>query len=94
MLQRSWHNENPTVALRDQVGKQWWGTPGPYMRRNMLPAFVEEMGHEYEALLEGSMDSTTSEDGAPVETALAAGNDEPSLLEEGRGEFFIRGGYR
>lgn len=79
MLRRSWHNEKPTVALKDQVGKHWWGTPGPYMRRNMVLAFVEEIGHEYEALLEGSMDSPTSEDDAPVETALAAGNDEIRL---------------
>lgn len=56
ILQRSWHNEKPTVALKDQVGKQWWGTPG---RRNMVLAF-EEMGHEYEALLEGAMDPATN----------------------------------
>lgn len=49
------------------------------MRRNMVLAFVEEMGHEYEALLEGAMDPTTSEDDSPVEIALAAGNDEIRL---------------
>lgn len=56
ILRRSWHNEKPTVALKDQVGKRWWGTPG---RRNMVLAF-EEMGHEYEALLEGAMDPATN----------------------------------
>lgn len=30
------------------------------MRRNMVLAFVEEMGHEYEALLEGAMDPATN----------------------------------
>lgn len=61
------------------------------MHRNMVLAFVEEMGHDYEALLESSMDSPTSEDDAPVETALAAGNDEIRLSWKKEEESFSYG---
>ena len=48
-----------------------WGPPGRYMREGMLLAFVEEMGHEYEYLLEGAI----KENGAVADpTALAAAN--------------------
>lgn len=43
------------------------------MRKSMmLLAFVEEMGHEDENLLEGAKDHGGSEDDEPIETALLA----------------------
>lgn len=42
------------------------------MRKSMLAAFVEEMGHQHEHLLEGATDEEGSEDDAPLETALLA----------------------
>lgn len=46
------------------------------MNRNMLMAFVEDMGHEYEELLEGAMEQTEEDkQEGPVETALAAASD-------------------
>lgn len=43
------------------------------MRKNMLIAFVEEMGHQYEHLLEGAKERGEGEDDEPIETALLAG---------------------
>lgn len=34
-------------------GKPLWGTPGRYLPKNMLLAFVEELRHEYKPLLDG-----------------------------------------
>lgn len=42
------------------------------MPRNMLVAFVEEMGHDYEALLEGAQGGGESQEEETVETALVA----------------------
>lgn len=42
------------------------------MRKSMLAAFIEEMGHQHEHLLEGATDEEGSEDDAPLETALLA----------------------
>ena len=53
ILRRSWLAEQEP-KLKDQLGKLFWGTPGPYIKKTMLLAFIEEMGHEYEALLEGA----------------------------------------
>lgn len=52
------------------------------MPKNMLLAFVEEMGHEYEELLEAAMGGDAKDDAEveaeagveAVETALAAAN--------------------
>jgi hypothetical protein len=43
--------------MKDESGKPFWGTPGRYLPRNMLLAIVEELGHEYEPLLEGASSS-------------------------------------
>ena len=54
-----------------ELRKRFWGTPGRYMLERMLFGFVEEMGHEYEHLLEGAI----KEDEALVDTtAIAAAN--------------------
>ena len=54
MLRKSWHDKERAQALGGELEKPYWGTPGEYLHRNMLLAFVEEMGHEHEILLEGS----------------------------------------
>lgn len=61
MLRYAWREKKSGQSLKKQLEKAYWGTPGRYLPRNMLMAFVEEMGHEYESLLEGAMD-----DAAPV----------------------------
>lgn len=48
-------------AMKKDFGKHFWGTPGWYLPRKMLLAFVEEMGHGYEQLLEGAMEDGVAE---------------------------------
>lgn len=62
MLRRSWNLEKKERALKDELGKLFWATPGPYMRKRMLYALVEEMGHEHEALLAGAMEEHEDEE--------------------------------
>ncbi|CAO1601922.1 hypothetical protein XANCAGTX0491_005560 [Xanthoria calcicola] len=56
MLRRSWNGDKKEGVLNDELGKPFWATPGPYLRKRMLTALVEEMGHEYDALLAGAME--------------------------------------
>lgn len=56
MLRHAWREQRPAESLKKQLGKAFWGTPGKYLPRNMLMAFVDELGgHEYDQLLEGAM---------------------------------------
>ena len=68
MLRRSWIHEPATRVLKDELGKRFWGTAGPYLKKNMLLGFVEEMGHDFEALLEGAIEE---DDDTSDPTALA-----------------------
>lgn len=73
MLRRSWHQSNAFEVLRDELGKLYWGTPGRFMPKSMLLAFVEEMGHGYEQLLEGAMGEDDIKDrrkGSEAETEI------------------------
>lgn len=70
MLRCSWQNQKE--ALKGELGKKYWGTGERFMRRSTLVAFVEEMGHEHENLLEGAKDEEGSEDDEPLEIALLA----------------------
>ncbi|KAI4105231.1 MAG: hypothetical protein LQ339_003562 [Xanthoria mediterranea] len=56
MLRRSWNKEKKGWVLANDLGKPFWATPGPYVSKNMLKALVEEMGHEYEALMAGAIE--------------------------------------
>ncbi|CAG7956199.1 unnamed protein product [Penicillium salamii] len=60
VLQKAWQSraqgrpQGATAMLKAENGSFSWGTKGRYPPRNMLLAFVEELRHEYEDLLEGS----------------------------------------
>ena len=57
MLRQSW-KDNPVKAkdvLMQERGKEFWGTRGPYMKKRMLLAFVEQLGHDHEALMENAL---------------------------------------
>ena len=71
ILRRSWMNQKATTALKDELGNPYWETPGPFMRKQMLLAFVEELGHPYNGLMDGAEEDGTDE---AVETALFAAN--------------------
>lgn len=71
MPRRAWSTPNKENVLVDELGKKFWGTPGPYMRRAMLKAFVTEVGHEFNDLLDGAQKGE-SEGEEQDDTALAA----------------------
>ena len=78
-------NMDAADVRRQEVGKKYWGSAGPYMKRNMLLGFVEEMGHEYEHLMEGAMDADDNNDDdddgeKPAEVAVMLANE--SVLEK------------
>ncbi|PGH01855.1 hypothetical protein AJ79_07791 [Helicocarpus griseus UAMH5409] len=53
----TWRQKFQGQHLRErELGKKFWGTPGKYVRRNMLCAFVEEIGHRYDDLLQGAIE--------------------------------------
>ena len=69
MLRRSLADKHIETS-RAELRKKFWGSPG-YMREGMLLGFVEEMGHDYEHLLEGAI---KEEDAVADITAIAAAN--------------------
>ncbi|KAL9111607.1 MAG: hypothetical protein Q9187_007900 [Circinaria calcarea] len=72
MLRRAWNYKGKKEkVLTDQLGKKFWGTPRPYMRRTMLQALITEVGHEFEGISVGA--ETGKEGGQELDyTALAA----------------------
>ncbi|RJE20901.1 hypothetical protein PHISCL_06769 [Aspergillus sclerotialis] len=46
------------IIRETKLEKPFWGSPGKYVKRNMLLAFVEEVGHKYhEQLLQGAAET-------------------------------------
>ena len=70
MLRRSFGGKYLEVS-RVELRKNFWDTPGRYMREGMLLGFVEHMGHDYEHLLEGAI---REKDAVADITAVAAAN--------------------
>lgn len=44
-----------TEVPQRELGRPYWGSAGSYIRENQLRGFVEEIGHQYDHLLEGAM---------------------------------------
>ena len=66
MLRRAHHEGEHENILKDHLGRGFWGTPGPYLRRAYLLAFVEEIGAD--DLLDGAEEGEADD----VETDPAA----------------------
>ena len=64
MLRRSW--EGKGVGSWDVpmwgLGKSSWGPKGPYIKKRMLLAFVEQLGHDAEALMENAIVESEEDD--------------------------------
>lgn len=60
MLRHAWQEKGTKAegVLMQERGKQFWGTKGPYIKKRMLLAFVEQLGHDHEALMENAMVET------------------------------------
>jgi hypothetical protein len=57
ILRRAWRvDKKAAEQMKNEFGKGYWGTIGPYLPESMLRAFIEELGHEYEELLAGAVD--------------------------------------
>ena len=79
ILRRAHHQGEHEHILKDHLGRKFWGTPGLYLRRAYLLAFVEEIGAD------DLMDGAEEAEEDVVETdpaALLSANDK------------IRSGYR
>jgi HNH endonuclease len=71
ILRRAWqHNgERAQEVLGKEVGKPVWGTPGRYLNKKMLKALVEELGHEYSDLTQGSFNGDEADQNLLLESA-------------------------
>ncbi|EAW07120.1 uncharacterized protein ACLA_018240 [Aspergillus clavatus NRRL 1] len=57
VLRRTWKagpGQAAAFTLGEELGKPVWTTPGRYIAKNMLRAFVEELGHDGENLMLGA----------------------------------------
>lgn len=72
LLRRTWKSEKKAAEkLKQDFGKGYWGTIGPYLQDNMLRAFVEELGHEYDELLRGNANEDQNTADEPDNMLLA-----------------------
>ena len=57
VLRQSWKEKGTKAkdVLMRERGKKFWGTKGPYIKKRMLLAFVEQLGHDHEALMENAI---------------------------------------
>lgn len=81
MLHRSHHHKEHENILKDHLGRNFWGTPGAYLRKCYLLAFVEEIGAV--DLLDGATDRDKDKEADP--TALIAANEQIRLSCRPRG---------
>ena len=66
VLRQSWKEEGFKAkdVLMWERGRKFWGTKGPYIRKRMLLAFVEQLGHDHEALMDNAT-VESEEDNSP-----------------------------
>ncbi|OJJ45725.1 hypothetical protein ASPZODRAFT_152732 [Penicilliopsis zonata CBS 506.65] len=91
VLRRAWKvgpGQRAAFHLQDELGKPFWGTPGRYMARNMLRALVEELGHEYESLMDGATLLARGDSGLLIDTAAAQITSEAEEENETESEDF------
>ncbi|KAL8735548.1 MAG: hypothetical protein Q9166_000716 [cf. Caloplaca sp. 2 TL-2023] len=75
-LRQEWRAKNPDApyaqVLTSEFGKPYWGSPGPWLKKTMLRAFVEELGHEFNGQLDFSEEATPEASGAQDEVDYSA----------------------
>ncbi|KAL2809439.1 hypothetical protein BJX63DRAFT_445290 [Aspergillus granulosus] len=86
ILRQSWRKPSikATSTLEKELGKPYWGTQGRYIRKNMLQALIEEVGHDPGDLLHGAKRSG-GKDSLLVDTIaekVAAAQDSEELIDE------------
>ena len=64
VLRQSWKEKDikaKDVLMRER-GKKLWGTKGPCIKKRTLLAIVEQLGHDYEALMENAIVESKEDD--------------------------------
>ena len=92
MLRRCWNQQQKPWVPADELGKPFWATTGPYIRKNMLLALVEEMGHEYEELMAGAIEEQDNGQDKEVQgdIFLSAAAQTIQMSNGGKGEISYR----
>ncbi|MCJ1269099.1 hypothetical protein MMC22_008988 [Lobaria immixta] len=76
MLRRSWVHSKPANVLMDELGRRFWGGLQVDVCLEICSwRLLKKMGHDYDALLEGTQGGGESQEEETVETALVAAND-------------------
>ena len=75
ILRKAWREQRTGETLKREFDKWYWGTPGRFLPKNMLLGLVEELGHEWENLMNKVMEDEEDKKGARKENA-ADGNNE------------------
>lgn len=70
MLRRSHHQGKHEEIPKDHLGRKFWGTPGAYLQRSYLLAFVEEI--EAQDLLDGAEERGEEDNGADPAALIVA----------------------
>ncbi len=82
LLRRAWNEDYQGDILKHELKKRFWGTPGKYIRESMLRAFVEELGHGFEDLLEGAADDVPGAPRSDPSLLVAATNQIEKVVQE------------
>ena len=73
MIRQAWATRS-TEALKQNIGRQYWGTRGRYIQHGQLQEIVKEMGEDLEFLMEGAMEEGRSPDSDSKSLLLLASN--------------------
>jgi hypothetical protein len=55
-------NVRSLPIMTKELGAHAWGNGGSYLAANQMRAFIEEVGHEYESLLDNADETRDEED--------------------------------
>lgn len=75
ILRKSWNKVQPTTTLSDKLGMPYWGSASQYIKKIIYQWFMQELGHIYEALLEGAISDSSNKERVGL-VALKIANDQ------------------
>ena len=71
ILRNAWPNSS---LLHGEVGKKYSGSTGRFMRKDMLAGFVEQLGQDWEYLLDNAFEDEEGDQVEPDDTAVCVAN--------------------
>ena len=87
LLRAAWSSEHRKYnAVTEQLGKQFWGSGGSWIRRKYLLGFAEYIGHavEWERLMEEAQPAVNEEDNSPDPGGVVVAAKQISDAKEGK----------